>query len=146
MVIVALRLPGAALTVAMGWIHLDLWQTGYRDIPVIGMLFLLNVIGSGVLALALLVVSRRVVGPVAALGTVFAAGTLAALVVSLTVGLFGFREVAGGPWVTATVIVETAATVVLAALAMLTRPHPRQRSRWSRHGYRTRRQPERPSR
>src|ERR1035437_9126660 len=50
-----LRLVGAGLLVATGAIHLDLYLTGYRTIPTIGWLFLLQVIaafglGVGVLA------------------------------------------------------------------------------------------------
>ena len=37
----ALRLAGGGLLIAVGAIHLDLYLTGYRSIPVIGWLFLL---------------------------------------------------------------------------------------------------------
>jgi len=50
-----LRLAGGGLLVATGAIHLDLYLTGYRSIPTIGWLFLLQVIaafGLGVLVLA----------------------------------------------------------------------------------------------
>jgi len=36
----ALRLAGGGLLIAAGAIHLDLYLTGYRSIPVIGWLFL----------------------------------------------------------------------------------------------------------
>ena len=39
-----LRVAGAGLLAAAGGIHLDLYLTGYRSIPVIGWLFLLQVI------------------------------------------------------------------------------------------------------
>jgi hypothetical protein len=42
----------------MGWIHLQLWLDGYREIPVVGM-FLLNAIGAVALAAALLVAPGR---------------------------------------------------------------------------------------
>jgi hypothetical protein len=35
-----LRLVGVGLLSAVGWIHLHLWQAGYRHIPTIGPLFL----------------------------------------------------------------------------------------------------------
>jgi hypothetical protein len=41
-----LRLAGAGLLAATGAIHLDLYLTGYRSIPVIGWLFLLQVIAA----------------------------------------------------------------------------------------------------
>jgi hypothetical protein len=47
-----LRLAGAALLAATGGIHLDLYLTGYRHIPTIGWLFLLQVIAAFALAAA----------------------------------------------------------------------------------------------
>ena len=58
-------IAGAALLVASGAIHLDLYLTGYRTIPTIGWLFLLQVISGFALALAIAVVSlwpRALVG------------------------------------------------------------------------------------
>lgn len=52
--LLALRLVGAGLTAAMAAIHLHLWAGGYQDLATIGVLFLLNAIGGGLLALALL--------------------------------------------------------------------------------------------
>jgi hypothetical protein len=46
----ALRVTGAALLAASAGIHLDLYLTGYRSIPTIGWLFLLQVIAGFVLA------------------------------------------------------------------------------------------------
>ena len=48
-------IAGAALLVASGAIHLDLYLTGYRTIPTIGPLFLLQVIAAFALAAAILV-------------------------------------------------------------------------------------------
>ena len=50
-----LGIVGAALLVASGAIHLDLYLTGYRTIPTIGPLFLLQVIAAFVLAAAILI-------------------------------------------------------------------------------------------
>ena len=50
----ALRLAGAGLLIAAGAIHLDLYLTGYRSIPVIGWLFLFQVIAAFVLAVVVL--------------------------------------------------------------------------------------------
>jgi hypothetical protein len=47
-----LRAAGAGLLAAAGAIHLDLYLTGYRTIPTIGWLFLLQVIAAFVLAIA----------------------------------------------------------------------------------------------
>jgi predicted lipoprotein with Yx(FWY)xxD motif len=87
---------GAALLAASGAIHLDLYLTGYRTIPTIGVLFLLQVIAAFGLALAVLV-SIRIPAPAGflapAAGAGFALATLGGYLLSLRVGLFGFREV-----------------------------------------------------
>jgi hypothetical protein len=54
-----LRILGAALLVAMGAIHLYLWSTGFKNIPVIGPSFMLNAIAGVVLALGVIVVWIR---------------------------------------------------------------------------------------
>ncbi len=118
--IATLRIASAVLVIAMGAIHLYLWQQGYRDLPAIGVLFLLNVVGSGLLTI-LLAMPGRALAIFAAFGVVFTAGTLAALMLSLTVGLFGFREYVGSPLVLPTIVVEAAGTVTLAWLTALTR-------------------------
>jgi hypothetical protein len=56
-----LRAAGAGLLAAAGAIHLDLYLTGYRTIPTIGWLFLLQVITAFVLAVAVLVSGSRMV-------------------------------------------------------------------------------------
>jgi predicted lipoprotein with Yx(FWY)xxD motif len=83
-------IAGAALLIASGAIHLDLYLTGYRSIPTIGWLFLLQVIAAYVLALAIPVTGHRLA---AAAGAAFALGTLGGYLLSLKVGLFGFTEV-----------------------------------------------------
>src|ERR1700733_2673831 len=54
----ALRVAGAGLLAATGAIHLDLYLTGYRTIPTIGVLFLLQIIAAFVLAAVVLPGSR----------------------------------------------------------------------------------------
>ena len=115
----ALRLIGAALLLAIAGIHLYLWQQGYRNISVIGPAFLLQaVIGVGGAALVL-IAPRRFLPVAAVLGALFALGSLGALLVSTTVGLFGFVESTQADLWWETLWVEIAATVVLAALAVL---------------------------
>ncbi|MQA11410.1 MAG: hypothetical protein GEU98_23235 [Pseudonocardiaceae bacterium] len=82
-VLVVLGLLGSA------WVHLDLWLVGYRDIEIIGPLFLVNVIAGAVLAIAVLA-WRHWLPLLAAAG--FGAATLGAFVLSVTVGLFGLRN------------------------------------------------------
>jgi hypothetical protein len=113
------RTLGALLTAAMGAIHLYLWLDGFRFIPVVGVLFLVNAAGAAVLAAALVAVPVRSLAPVAALGVLFTAGTLAGLLLSLTVGLFGVREALSAQLVPATLVVESLGTLVLAGLAVV---------------------------
>jgi hypothetical protein len=115
----ALRLVGAALLTAMGWIHLDLWLAGYRSIDWIGPAFLLDAIAGFGLAVLLLVTPRPLLMWVAALGALTALGTLGGLLLATTVGLFGFVESTAADLWWASFWVELAATVVLAALAVL---------------------------
>src|SRR6201994_3671719 len=56
---VILRVAGSGLLIATAAIHLDLYLTGYRTIPTIGWLFLLQVIAAFGLGLAVLVIPSR---------------------------------------------------------------------------------------
>jgi predicted lipoprotein with Yx(FWY)xxD motif len=116
-----LRVTGAGLLIAAAVIHLDLYLTGYRSIPVIGGLFLLQVIvgfGVGVVVLA---TGSRVA---AAAGALFALATLGGYLLSVWAGLFGFTEVRTTAGIVAGVI-EVAAFAALAALAARPRPSGR---------------------
>src|SRR5256885_14452169 len=53
---VILRVAGSGLLIATAAIHLDLYLTGYRTIPTIGWLFLLQVIAAFGLGLAVLAI------------------------------------------------------------------------------------------
>ncbi len=94
-----------------GAIHLDLYLTGYRHIPTIGTLFLLQVITAFGLA-ALVCVSRWRLAAIQ--GSLFALATLVGYLLSLRVGLFGFRAVRTTAGIVAGVV-ELAAAAVLAA-------------------------------
>jgi predicted lipoprotein with Yx(FWY)xxD motif len=109
-----LRLVGAGLLIATGAIHLDLYLTGYRTIPTIGWLFLLQVIAAFVLGLIVLATGSRVAS---AAGAGFALSTLGGYVLSVWIGLFGFREVRTSVGIEAAII-EIAAFAVLAVLAL----------------------------
>ena len=111
----ALRLAGGGLLVATGAIHLDLYLTGYRSIPTIGWLFLLQVIAAFGLAVAVLATGGWLA---AAAGAGFALATLGGYLLSLWIGLFGFTEVRTTAGIVAGVI-EVAAFAALAVLAGL---------------------------
>jgi len=108
-----LRLAGAALLAATAAIHLDLYLTGYRSIPTIGWLFLLQVIAAFALAAAVAATGHWLA---AAAGAGFALSTLAGYLLSIWVGLFGFREVRTAAGIIAGVI-EVAAFAALAGAA-----------------------------
>jgi predicted lipoprotein with Yx(FWY)xxD motif len=108
-----LGIAGAALLVASGAIHLDLYLTGYRTIPTIGPLFLLQIIAAFVLAAAILVTGHWLA---AAAGAGFAVSTLGGYLLSLWVGLFGFTEVRTTAGIVAGII-DVAAFGTLAVVA-----------------------------
>lgn len=95
-----LHVVSALLILASGAVHLVGWLGDYSVLPVIGPLFLLNACSAVLLALALLgarpLAARSRLWPVEPLILLgawgFAALTLAAFLVSVTRGLFGFRE------------------------------------------------------
>jgi predicted lipoprotein with Yx(FWY)xxD motif len=106
---------GAALLIASGSIHLDLYLTGYRSIPTIGWLFLLQVISAYVLAVAIPVTRLWLA---AASGAGFAIATLGGYLLSLKVGLFGFTEVRTTAGIVAGVIDVAAFAVLAVAVAL----------------------------
>jgi predicted lipoprotein with Yx(FWY)xxD motif len=108
-------IAGAALLVASGAIHLDLYLTGYRSIPTIGWLFLLQIITACLLAVAILVTRNWLA---AAAGAGFAISTLGGYLLSLKVGLFGFTEVRTTAGIIAAII-DVAAFAVLATAVIL---------------------------
>ena len=123
---VILRVVGSGLLIATAAIHLDLYLTGYRTIPTIGWLFLLQVIAAFGLGLAVLAIPRRLAAGVparlaAAAGAGFALATLGGYLLSVWTGLFGFKEVRTGAGIAAG-LVEVAAFAVLAALALAPAP------------------------
>jgi hypothetical protein len=111
-----LALAGAALLAWSGVIHLQLWSDGYRDISVIGPLFLIQGITSIVLAVALAAFRRLVL---LAAGAVLAAATAAGLLLSAGIGLFGYVESLAVPYAETSLAVEFTGAAVLAAAAAI---------------------------
>ena len=118
-------LAGAALLVASGAIHLDLYLTGYRSIPTIGWLFLLQVIAAFALAAAIALTGSPLA---AAAGAGFAISTLGGYLLSLWVGLFGFTEVRTTAGIVAGII-DVAAFAALAIAAAPALPQTRDAGR-----------------
>jgi len=113
-----LRITGAMLLAGSAGIHLDLYLTGYRSIPTIGWLFLLQFIVAFVLAAAVLVTHSRLA---AAASAAFALSTLGAYLLAVWIGLFGFKEIRTRAGIAAGLI-EVAAFGVLAMAAIAADP------------------------
>jgi hypothetical protein len=120
----ALRLGGAVLLLATAAIHGYLWEQGYAGIDVVGPAFLANAVFGVLGALALLVAPARWLPWVAAAGAALSAGTLMGLLLSTTVGLFGFVETTSASLWWESFWVDVAGTVVLGALALVSRRRP----------------------
>jgi hypothetical protein len=112
-----LRLGCVALLAWIGYIHLHLWLEGYRQIPTDGPLFLLDAIAAFLLAAVLLVWPAPLAGLLAA---GYTASTIGALLISLTVGLFGFRESISASYVTQSLAIETITVIALIGWTILT--------------------------
>jgi hypothetical protein len=103
---------GAALVGGSGAIHLHLWVAGYRDIHIIGPLFLAQAISAFVIAFAV-VVSRRTTSALA--GIALLAGTTGGLLLSSWHGVFGFHESLRAPFAGLSLFVEGTGIAVLGA-------------------------------
>lgn len=115
--VVALAVTGGGFLVWAAVIHLKLWAAGYRDISVIGPLFLAQGI-VGIAAGAAAAALRRLA--VLAAGAALAVATAVGLLLSVNVGLFGFTDNLAVPYATLSLAVEfTAAFVLLAGAALL---------------------------
>jgi len=130
----SLRVATAALIAIGGYVHFCLYRHGYRTIPTIGVGFLLQIVGSGLVACALVVpwptlhLGRRSADPVTAT-------TLAALSLSIGTlmafwltrrpgGLFGFQERGLQPAPQALIaLVAESAVLVLALVTLLVEHH-----------------------
>ncbi|HWF15565.1 MAG TPA: hypothetical protein VG244_05240 [Acidimicrobiales bacterium] len=107
-----------------------MYLTGYRTIPTIGWLFLLQVITAFFLGAIILVSSSRLV---AAAGAGFAIATLAGYLLSLRISLFGFREIRTTAGIVAGLI-EVVTFAVLMALVLRPFPQGQRSERGTRGG------------
>lgn len=112
MLVRVVRIASAVLLLTIAGIHLFLVFDGVGGI--LGVLFVLNAVAGIGLAAGMLLLRGRllVLGTVA--GLLFAIASLLALLLALTVGLFGIREVWTFTLVPQTVAVDSVAVVVLA--------------------------------
>jgi hypothetical protein len=103
---------GAAAVAASAVIHLHLWMQGYKHIHLIGPLFLAQAVAGIGLALVM-VAYPRFVSAVA--GALYMASTIGGLLMSATVGIFGFHDGLRVPWAMSSLVIEVAGLVVLVA-------------------------------
>jgi hypothetical protein len=104
---------GAGLAVYSGYIHLYLWGRQpfpYRAIPTIGPLFLLQ--GIVAILIGVLVIAARRLFAVL-LGAGLMVVSVAALVIDVEVGMFGFQDSWQVPYATSTLYEEIVGAVVL---------------------------------
>jgi hypothetical protein len=110
-------LVGGLMIIWLGYIHFHLWQSvGYRRIPTIGPLFLVQSIAGVVIGL-LVIATRRVWA--ALLGAGFAVATLAGFLISVLNGLFNFKDSWSAPYAHLAFEVEIATVAVLALAGAL---------------------------
>ena len=104
---------GAGLAVYSGYIHLYLWGRQpypYSAIPTIGPLFLIQGIVAVVIGV-LVIVTRRFFAVL--LGAGLMVVSVAALVIDVEVGMFGFQDSWQVPYATSTLYVEIVGAVLL---------------------------------
>jgi hypothetical protein len=109
---------GGVLIVWSAFIHFHLWDEtdGYRSIPTIGPLFLLQSIAGLVVGIGVVAVRRLWV---ALVGIGFVVSTLVGFLLSVAVGLFGFKDSWLAPFAKEAFTVELLTVVVLIAAAAL---------------------------
>ena len=117
------RIVSALFLLAAGGIHLFLVVNGTGGI--LGVMFVLNFVAGAVLGIGMLVVPARFLLGVTVLGLVFMIASLGALVIAMTVGLFGVQPTWDYPLVPETVIVESIGVVVLAVATVIVFRHRR---------------------
>ena len=121
--LMAWRLLSAIMLLVMGGIHLYLVFYGVGGL--LGALFALNAVGALVLAIAVIVLRGRLLSLATVLSLMFIVGTLLALVLALTVGLFGIHEVLSFKLVPTTLLLESIGTIILAVTVALVLRSPR---------------------
>ena len=109
---------GGALLIWSASVHFHLWSEtdGYRSIPTIGPLFLLQSIAGLVIGIGVVVV-RRLWAAVIGIG--FALSTIAGFLLSVAVGLFGFKDSWLAPFAKEAFTIEILAVAVFVAAAVL---------------------------
>jgi hypothetical protein len=112
-----MRILSALALVAAGGIHLYLALNGVGGI--LGVMFILNFVAGLLLAIGMLALRGRLLQLTTVLSLLFLIATLLALVLALTVGLFGITQEWDFMLVPETVIVESVGILILAVTTFL---------------------------
>jgi hypothetical protein len=112
-----MRIVSAIVLFAIGGIHLFLVFDGVGG--ALGVSFILNAIAGIVLGIGMLILRGRLLQIAAILSLLFIIASLLALLLALTVGLFGITESWSFTLVPETVVVEAIGIVVLAITSTL---------------------------
>ena len=121
-----MRRLGALTLLVVGGVHLQQYLAGYKDVPTIGALFVLNAIGAAAVAVGLLAPLERLVGGrradlaaglLSTLGAMIAVGALIAIFISESQPLFGFMEDGYSTPIVIAIASEAIATMLLVPVA-----------------------------
>lgn len=112
-----MRILSAIVLVVTGGIHLYLIFNGVGGL--LGVLFTLNAIAGIVLGIGMLTLHRGLLALATVLSLLFIIASLIALLLALTVGLFGITETWTFTLVPETVIIEAIGVVVLAITSVV---------------------------
>jgi hypothetical protein len=125
-----MRHVGVLAILVTGAVHLQQYLGDYQEVPTIGPLFLLNAIGSAVIAVGLLLPVERwfaarrrgeiAVGLLALGGVAIGLGALVSLYIAETSTLFGFSEGTLETVMWIAIVAEAAAVAVLGPVAIAT--------------------------
>jgi hypothetical protein len=118
-----MRILSAIVLFAIAAIHLFLVFDGVGG--TLGVLFILNAVAGVVLGIGVLALHGRLRTAATILGLLFTIASLAALLLALTVGLFGITEVWTFTLVPETVVVDAIGVVLLAITSVLVLRAPR---------------------
>jgi hypothetical protein len=122
-----MRRLGAVAIVVVGAVHLQQYLGDYHSVPTIGPLFVLNAIGSAVVAVGLLIPFERrldarrgeiAVGLLAVGAVAIAVGALIGLYIAETGSLFGFSEGSLETPMWIAIVAEVATVLLLGPVAI----------------------------
>ena len=124
--LIAVFVIGAVMLAWSGILHVYLWgkEDGYRAVPTVGHLFLIQGIVGCVLAVVTVIFRRLLV---ALAGAVYMAASIGALYKAIHGGLFGYGETSDAPYVQMSFVVEFIGLVafVAAMISMFAGPRGR---------------------